>query len=299
MRPTEAEGVYTNLKLSDKVKLEGGWIYKISPRSTVQWYSVAHSIGVNSQGVNVDGSPGDYAGNIQSKGVGIIGLTLKPSAGVQLKALEQVTQNVFHTTLLQADFQQKERTLQWIGAVQYIRQGAVGEGGNPDAAKKYFDPQNKVNILGLKAGVENGGWETTANYTRIFKGGRFTMPREWGIEPLFTTLPRERSEGTGDVHAFMVQAKGKVLKERLKLEAGYGHYYLPGYDHAALNKYGMPSYRHVKLLGDYSFGGQLQGLNLVVLAVYKGRLGSPSAEHKYVINKVDMSSYNLILNYNF
>ena len=64
MRPTEAEGVYSSLNMNDKLQLEGGWLYKVSPRSTVRWYSAAQSIGINSQGVNPDGSPSDYAGNI-------------------------------------------------------------------------------------------------------------------------------------------------------------------------------------------------------------------------------------------
>ena len=299
MRPTEAEGLYGSLKTSDKLKVEGGWIYRVSPRSTVRWYSVARSIGVNSRGVNRDGSPADYAGHTESKGIVLAGLTFKPVAGVQLKAFEQVTENVFHTAFVQADVEKKAANHKWFGAVQYIRQDAIGEGGNSDPVKRYFDKDNKVNVLGARAGWARGRWETTLNYTRIFKGGRFMMPREWGSEPLFTYLSRERNEGTGDVHAFMIIAKIRLLKEHLNWEVGYGHYYLPEVGNAVLNKYGMPSYRHLKVRADYSFGHLFKGLHLGLLFVYKDRLGSAEPDPRYLINKVGMASYNAILNYNF
>lgn len=299
MRPTETEGIYGRLQVSEKLSLEGGWIYKVSPRSTVRWYSVAGSIGVNGQGVNPDGSAADYAGNVHTSGVALAGLTLKPAAGVQLKAFEQVTENVFHTSFVQADFEKKRGTQTWMGAVQYLHQGALHNGGNADPSKRYFDPAAKVHILGARAGWNHKGWETTLNYTRIFKGGRFTSPREWGTEPLFTYLSRERNEGVGDVHAFMINVKHKAFRERLKWEAAYGHYYLPPVDNAALNKYGLPSYRHLKVRGDYSLGGALQGLELALLFVYKDGLGAGQPDSRYRINKVDMASYNMILNYHF
>jgi hypothetical protein len=299
MRPTETEGLYGSLQVHDRLQLEGGWIYRVSPRSTVRWYSVAGSIGVNAQGVNSDGSPGHYAGNVHTMGVALMGLTLKPAEGLQLKAFEQVTENVFHTSFVQADFTKKAGTQKWIGAVQYIRQDAIGEGGNADPAKAYIAQGNKVNILGVRAGWQAGIWQTTLNYTRIFKGGRFTSPREWGTEPLFTYLSRERNEGTGGVHALMVNVSHKELSERLKWEVGYGHYYLPAMDNAALNKYGLTSYRHLKVLSDYSFGGAFKGLDLALLFVYKDPLGTDRPDNRYLINKVGMASYNLILNYNF
>lgn len=299
MRPTEAEGVYSSLNMNDKLQLEGGWLYKVSPRSTVRWYSAAQSIGINSQGVNPDGSPSDYAGNIETKGVALLGLTLKPAEGVRLKAFEQVTENVFHTALVQGDFETKKGRQKWMGALQYIRQDAVADGGNADPSKTYFSKHNKVNILGGRVGWGTGPWGTTVNYTRIFKSGRFTTPREWGTEPLFTFLSRERNEGLGDVHAFMVDVKNLHPDRSLTWEIGYGHYYLPEEDNAALNKYGLPSYRHLKVRGDYSFGGPFTGLDLALLFVYKDRLGTSQPDNRYLLNKVGMVSYSLILNYSF
>jgi hypothetical protein len=299
MRPTEVGGVYGDITLRQKWKVEGGWLYQVSPRSTVKWYPVAQSIGINSQGVNRDGTAGHYKGNLASKGIGLLGITYKPAAGVQLKAFEQFADNLFTTSLVQAEFERPTGGKTFLAALQYIRQDVLNDGGNVDISRTYFDPSNKVEIFGARIGLKKAGWQATLNYTRIGKGGRFTMPREWGTEPFFTYLSRERNEGTGDVHAVMGMLKANLLKDQLKLEAGYGHYYVPKVENAALNKYGIPSYQHIKILADYEFHRTLKGFNLALLWVHKELLGNAETNLKYVLNKVNMTSYNLILNYHF
>lgn len=299
MQPTTVEGLYALSNPTDKLTLEGGWLYKFSPRSTVKWYSVEQSIGINPQGLNQDGSVGNYAGNLNSKGVIIAGVTFKPIKELQVKLFEQFTENIFNTAFLQADAVKENGSKKFLISVQYIRQEALNYGGNKDFSKTYFGRNNKVNILGLKIGVEKKDWHSSLNYTRIFEGGRFTSPREWGIEPLFTTLPRERNEGLGNVHAIVMKVKKIVWKEQLQIEAGYGHYYTPGVNNTKENKYGMPSYRHAKLSADYEFKDHLQGLTASLLLVYKGRLGSQIIEWQNTLNKVGMSHFNFMINYLF
>jgi hypothetical protein len=50
MRPTISEGVWLNINESKKFGVNGGWIWRISPRSTVQWFSIANSMGINPSG---------------------------------------------------------------------------------------------------------------------------------------------------------------------------------------------------------------------------------------------------------
>ena len=85
----------------------------------------------------------------------------------------------------------------------------------------------------------------------------------------------------------------------LKIEAGYGHYYLPDVRNTRLNKYGMPSYSQLNTSLSYPFRGWARGLRGQALYVYKGRLGDTYGEARYVVNKVDMHLLNLILNYDF
>ena len=90
-----------------------------------------------------------------------------------------------------------------IASFQVVRQDAVSDGGNKDAAKSYFKKGSKSMSFGGKLGWKNNRWETSLNYNRITAHGRYLMPREWGRDPFFTFLPRERNEGLGDVHAIM------------------------------------------------------------------------------------------------
>lgn len=299
MRPTEVDGLYSDFFVGQKWRLEAGWLYGISPRSTVRWYSVARSIGINSQGVNLDRSSGQYRNNILSKGIGLFGVTYNHSEHLTLTGYNQVVENMFNTALVQVELKSSVGDNNVKAGLQYIRQDAINNGGNIDPSKTYFDKRNKVNVFGAKLALYRMHWETSLNYTRITKDGRFTMPREWGTEPLFTYLSRERNEGYADVNAIMANLKGSLPSYRLKYEIGYGHYYLPTPENGLLNKYGMPSYKHLKILGDYEFTGSLAGLDLAFLYIYKAQLDSKVYESNYIINKVNMSSYNMVVNYHF
>ncbi|HEY1021493.1 MAG TPA: hypothetical protein VGE06_04240, partial [Flavisolibacter sp.] len=131
------------------------------------------------------------------------------------------------------------------------------------------------------------------------RSGRFIMPREWGIEPLFTVLARERNEGLGDVHAIMARLKGSLPGKSLKVELAYGHYYLPEVDNTNLNKYGIPSYHHFKTLLQYEFNSVFNGLDIALLYVHKGPLSTRTYPPKHILNKVGLHTYTAILNFHF
>lgn len=299
MRPTAVEGLYGTFQVHAKLSLEGGFLYRISPRSTVRWFSMDRSIGVYSQGVNIDGTPGDYAMNLETAGVGLLGGRYQLAKSVEVKFHNLYIQNVSNTILVEPEYKKSTGDLTYTAALQYIHQQAVNRGGNINRSQTYFDPANVVNIIGVKAALEKKGWETSLNYTRITRSGRFTMPREWGTEPLFTLLARERNEGLGDVHAVMVRLKGGLPKKGLKAELAYGHYYLPDVANAVLNKYGMPSYRHLKALLQYEFTTVLQGLDIALLYVHKGQLGNQPYQPKSILNKIGMDHYTAIVNIHF
>ncbi|MBK6995671.1 MAG: hypothetical protein IPH31_12360 [Lewinellaceae bacterium] len=83
----------------------------------------------------------------------------------------------------------------------------------------------------------------------------------------------------------------------MRFEGAYGHFYLPDVQNVALNKYAFPSYQQLNLDARYAFGGMFEGLRVQLLYVWKGRLGEVYGNEKYVINRVDMSHFNLIFNY--
>jgi hypothetical protein len=125
------------------------------------------------------------------------------------------------------------------------------------------------------------------------------MPREWGRDPFFTFMSRERNEGMGDVHALVAKFQGSIPASNFKLGIGAGFVQTPDVHQATLNKYGMPSY--FQFNGDvrYKFKGFLKGLESQFLVASKLLQGNVYQNQKYIINKVNMQNYNLVMNYYF
>lgn len=299
MRPTLIEGIYIEALPNKKLTLNTGWFYKISPRGTIEWFGISRSIGVYPQGVNPDGSPSGYRNNIRSAGIGILDGQYRISNTFQMAFHNQYADNLMNTAFIQIDYFKKVKRGRFQGALQYTRQDPIGNGGNQNPLKTYFLPGTHANIFSTRLGWLSGNWQTSLNYTRITKGGRFLSPREWGRDPFFTFLPRERNEGLGDVHAIMGKATRKVPKAHLLLDLGLGYYHLPSINNYAYNKYRLPSYIQTNADVKYDFQGLFEGLDLEVLYVYKGLAANINGDVKAIINKVNMSNFNIVLNYHF
>ena len=295
MRPTEVGGLYGEIYPGKHNKLEGGYLYEISPRGTVDWYGIGESIGIYSNGVNINGTKGNYAQHIESKGITLIGYTHTLPKGHSLKLWNVYVDNVFNTTQVQYDTKQRN----WVAGFQYTEQHAVNFGGNEDPNKTYFDPSQMSRVFSSKLGWENNQWKTSINYTRITGEGRYLMPREWGRDPFYTFMPRERNEGFGDLHAIVGKISYLADAFPLKTSVSYGVFKLPDVKHVALNKYGLPSYNQLNLEVIYEFVNFLEGLEIQALYVHKSNQGDTYENEKYIINKVNMSNFNVVLNFHF
>lgn len=300
MRPTEVEGIWTEIYARKKTVFQFGYLYHISPRSTVRWFRVDESIGQYPSGVNEAGTKSGYAGNLHSKGILMTGISREFPKGFKLQAWDLFAENIFNSAFVQADYEKKVMDHSKIFAsVQWIRQDAVHDGGNPDPAKTYFSNGTAAVSFGARFGWKNNRWESTLNYNRITAKGKYLMPREWGRDPFFTFMPRERNEGLGDVQAITGKLSFKMPAARLLSSLTAGYYKLPDVLNYRLNKYGLPSYNQLNLDLRYQFTGVLKGLETQLLFVYKKQTGPSHGNDKYVINKVDMTQWNLVMNYQF
>ncbi|MBK8290208.1 MAG: hypothetical protein IPK96_03825 [Flammeovirgaceae bacterium] len=134
-----------------------------------------------------------------------------------------------------------------------------------------------------------------------WQSGRYLFPREWGIEPFYTFMQRERNEGAGDVHAANFQHTHFLDKSKnWEVLVAAGMYWMPSTNDARLNKYAMPSYYQLNARSRYRFNGFLRGLNLEVLYVYKGNMDrSIEVQPVYYHNKVDMHNLSVVIDYYF
>lgn len=298
MRPTAETAVWAVSEQLKNTKIEGGFIWKISPRSTVEWFSIGESIGLYPKGLNPDGSGSGYPQNLESEGVGIVGITRQLGKNTKLQVWDQYVENIFNTGFVQADYTHplKNQHKLLLG-LQMTRQDALAHGGHEDVSKTYFQKGGQSNALSAQTGWQHQHWQALAAYTRITGDGRFLSPREWGREPFYTFMARERVEGSGDSHSITGRLSWQSTNQKLRFEAAYGHFYLPDVKNASLNKYAFPAFQQLNLDLRYAFGGMFEGLRVQMLYVWKGRLGEVYGIDKYVINRVDMSHFNLILNY--
>jgi hypothetical protein len=300
MSPTAVEGLWAEINELKNTKIETGLLYQISPRSTNNWYFPGQTIGIYPTGVTVNGTKSDYTNQLSSKVVAMIGVQWQPVKYIKLNGWEMFTHNIFNTFLLQTDLQYplKKGSILFASG-QMIRQDALKDGGNSDAAKTYFEKNGKAMTFGARLGWKYKDVEISINYNRITKQGRYLMPREWGREPFFTFLPRERNEGFGDAHAVIGKINYNISKINLKISMAAGYYKMPDVKNYRLNKYGLPSYTQINADIRYTFPKKCSGLDAQLLIVGKINNGETYNNAKFVFNKTNMVQYNFVLNYHF
>ncbi|MFN5913358.1 MAG: hypothetical protein ACK43J_03110, partial [Chitinophagaceae bacterium] len=120
-----------------------------------------------------------------------------------------------------------------------------------------------------------------------------------GRDPFFTFMPRERNEGLADVHAWVAKAQRSFPEINGSVGIAVGRYRLPNVLDASRNKYGLPSYDQLNVDIRYYFKKLLKGMDMQVLYVYKKNGQEANLDKRFIINRVNMSQWNIVLNYNF
>ncbi|UOQ96665.1 OprD family porin [Hymenobacter sp. 5317J-9] len=300
LSPGYAQGLWLEFRELPGTTITGGWLTHIGPRSTAGWYSVANSVGLYPMGVTDAGLRASYAGHLRSRGLGVLAVSRQWGPRTTAQAWNYYADNLFNAAFAELTTGRAVGAGRLSLGAQVHYQRTVGTGGNPNPHLAYSAPGRQAQALSARLGYQRGPWNLSANYTRISRSGRFLFPREWGREPFYTFLPRERTEGLGGLDAAALLGSYTFARvPGLKAEVGYGHYYLPDVRDTRLNKYGLPSYQQLNASLTYPFAGWARGLRGQLLYVYKGALGETYGEARYVVNKVDFQQLNLILNYEF
>ena len=94
MRPNIFSGLWTEWN-DESFRLEAGWLYSVTPRGTVNWYSLESSLGLYSFGQNVDGNASRYKGNAESKGMFLLGGAYE-SEQWAFQSYHYYAENIFH-----------------------------------------------------------------------------------------------------------------------------------------------------------------------------------------------------------
>lgn len=297
LRPTAQQGLWIDVNALKKVSFSGGWLNAMSPRSIIGWYTVAESFGLYPMGVNTDGKRADYKNNIKSEGIGLLNIVYEHSPQLKISFWNTMIENVLNTAMLEVNVQTPVRKLQLYESLMLVHQDAINDGGNPDPARTYVQKGTRSNIISAQLGCRTKLFNTSINYTRITKNGRFLSPREWGRDPFYTFLPRERNEGFGDVHAMMLKCAYAGRSGKFSSSLAYGYYDLPDVKQYQLNKYGQPAYHQVNAEAGYAFQGFFKGVVFRTLFAWKINAGNLYDNPRFEYNKVNMINCNVVLEY--
>jgi hypothetical protein len=298
MRPNLFSGISGSYQ-PGQVRFTGAWFTHLISRGSLEWVPVEESLGFYSTGRNPLWVNDTYKHQVHSKGIGVLGVEWKQE-GIDAQSWTYLAEGIFATIFGELTGSVKmEKSRRVLYGIQGFYQTSLGNGGNPDPAKAYLLPDENTHGLGLKTGVHMGHSELTMNFLYIADQGRFLFPREWGREKFFVSMPRERFEGMGGVHAFGINYDKTFIHDKLKISLGASHVQTPDMENPVLNKYGLPNYLHFTGLIDYRFDGYFKGLDLQFLLAHKNEDRAGKIPLEYVINKVNMTNLNIILDYRF
>ncbi len=293
MRPSLEEGIDWKGK-KGKLSYQVAALWAMSPRSTVLWYKVDESIGTYPVGVNAQGKKSGYAGKLSSKGLAIAGLTWDGKNN-QSQVWSTLIDNINHTLLVQNEHQ---FSTNFMVGLQYTRQDRINNGGNANSLYTYME-NKAAQVYSGRVQYQKEKTQLNLNYSNFTKQGRFLFPREWGREPFYTFIPRERTEGTANAQAVTLGFQQKEwLKNPLQLNMAIGYFDLPGVNEFDQNKYGMGDYVQANLQLKYAPQASLKGLTISTLLMAKKNVAGYLSE-KNLNNKSDMAHFELIVDYKF
>lgn len=300
LRPTMVRGFWTEMQLAKKLFAEGGWLTHVAPRSTTEWYKMGESLGVYWAGLAPNGQLSNYRHHVKTKGVGIAALIWKGYEG-KFQLWNTYFENVTNTLLMQADVPLAHGIrgeASWELGLQLIRQDVIGQGGNPQPEFAYAEQGKHSQAVSAQLLHRFGKNRWKAAYTNISGTTRFLMPREWGREPFYTFMERERNEGLRTVNAFMTELQTDWLPKCLQSSLGVGYYNLPSPHNAAYNKYQMPSFAQINAELNYR-ASFLKGLSLQALYVYKHAMEVEDIPMEFLHNRANMHLINFVVRYEF
>ncbi|MGO4919531.1 OprD family outer membrane porin [Maribacter spongiicola] len=296
MIPTLVQGFWYKYN-KQKTSFQFGILNEIAPRSTGKFYGIGESIGTYPVGRNNFGTASQYADNTASDYILMANVDFEVTDDFNVRIWNQYVDNIFNSFYIKPAYK-ISASLMLEG--EWLHQNKMGEGGSGIDSLRYFN-QKSSDVLGMKIAYKSKAGLVSLSYNRILPHGQFISPREWGREDLFSFQKRERSEGSADNHALVLNYKKDftLLKDlNLMSILSIGKHWKPYPIDAILNKYAMPDYTHINL--DIFFNiKKLKRLQPELLLTSKMGNGDIPDNANFFFNKVDMFHLDLILNYNF
>ena len=288
MKPKVFSGFKTDVRMKSNT-LTGAWFNKASPRSTTHWYAIEDAIGIYDNGYTTQGEEAAYHKKITSAGLGIVGYTTKPTNTIQLNAWDYYLDNVSNSTLLQLDV---EKDTGLYGGCMYVYQRPLSIQDHTNFT--FHEKTERTHLISGRLGYHFRFCDARLNATHVLSSGRFVFPREFGVDPSYTYIPRSQIEGQGNATSIGVGAIRNVKKVDVQVDWNR----MMTNSNAEYNRYLLPSYDQFNLDCSYAFKRKFEGLELRFLYIYRRAINAtiPLAKQH---NTVNFNQINLVANFNF
>jgi len=292
------QGVWGQWRPTGLGTFSGGWIDRVSPRSTVEWFQVRESIGVYGQGRRPDGEPSNFHEHVETAGLAILGWQSPLKHALMAQVWGYFIENVSGTLLGEIAYSpQKTHHWQPYVAAQYLTQGSMGVGGNADPTRRYYEVGDRSHLAGLVVGAATERQSVSTRALHVFDDGRFIFPSEWGRPEFTVQLPRTRVEGLADAYVLQLQLETE-LSPHLEALLNVARIWTAPTQDAARNKYGLPDLYQANLDVTYRFDGWFEGLHARLLVVYT-QAAHPTLRPEEAYYNAGYIHPNLILEYEF
>lgn len=291
MNPFLFQGGWLHHSLKeDGWNMDASWIHKVSPRSMMEWYSLAESFGLNSNGQQPNGELADYQNWTPVKGVGVMHL------GNRTEKWDVDFWHFYIDKVLNTSwFEFKYKLLRWQFGGIWSYQIPHRYQEKLSYKHRYVQPHENGHVLSVEGKRTIKNSSIKMSYSRAFKSGRYLFPRELGRDQFYTSISRSRLEGLGNVHfvsvGYRYQWKGLVL--HLDGVSSFGI----SAKEKTFNKYGLDDFYQLNTRIHYSFSKFLNVLNIEILYVWKENKNIHRPDFAY--QKSDYNQINFVTNFKF
>ncbi|GAA4822388.1 OprD family outer membrane porin [Algivirga pacifica] len=296
MKPYVVQGAWSQWEAVKSLTLHAGFFTHASPRSTLEWYPMGEVLGMYEHALWGHGH--EVPAVQDTEGVAILGINYQGKKPWSIDVWNYTIENISNTFFGQWLYKRKVSQWHAVMGLQYIYQHQIGTGGHEEAELAFMEEGQQINILSGKLGIEEKAWEVSMNYTWASDQGRYTFPREWGREHLFTSILRNRMDGLGNFQVLVLKSAWKP-SDHLTFKLEGGRFWLPSHEDKAMNHYGDLSHNQLNVETDYDFSKFFEGLHLQLLYVWKGNTEELYGEIEPLFYNADLHHFSLIANIEF
>lgn len=291
MKPFAHRGGWAHLNLTPQHQVNLGWLNGVSPRATTEWFSIEEGIGLFYNGYQPNGELAEYHEHYPSSGIGIANYNFQKN-NFSFKFYDLYIDKLINTVWTEVGLDINSFNF----GVQYVYQTPMKFNEELHYENRYVQPDENGQVLSSQLGWKNDKLNFAFAYTHAFDSGRFLFPKELGRDHFFSSIPRSRLEGLGNVDVYTL--KGEYLPlpqlhlgvELQQIKGAQANVY-------QFNKYNVDESFQVNAHVRYEVHGFLEGLSFDLLWVYRENQNHMDAQS--IFNKSNFNQLNFVTNFYF